>query len=335
MLASQVYFWNEESNEVAWDPPAGSEPRESGENEAVFAAAQASSAPQDSIQGQGSAPEPKHSRPVSAEQAAELDPARLSGPEAALDESMADTEDRELPAQSSLPKQPVDIPMPDEAIGEVHLASKRTHCPGSLSALSSTLLLFLAQDLALEHGQIMPLLERGRRCTLQMKASCSPSAYEGRHRVKSGGRQHISRDTTSLTLVFHPQAAEELLARSWAAAEQLCGRAPLLVRLAVEAEVRTRDWRALAARQRQAAKSQDAAASLSWDAFQHAARADWERLQGALPGALREAEAASAQAAAAVAAARQPRGASPEDGEVPQQKVSILALFMRLLLQLC
>ena len=106
------------------------------------------------------------------------------------------------------------------------------------------------------------------------------------------------------------------------------------MRLAVEAEVRARDWRALAARQRDAAERRDAAASLSWDAFQHAARADWERLQGALPGALRDAEAASAQAAAAVAAARQPRGASLEDGEVPQQKVSILALFMRLLLQL-
>ena len=135
--------------------------------------------------------------------------------------------------------------------------------------------------------------------------------------------------------MFRPQAAEELLARSWAAAEQLCGRAPLLVRLAVEAEVRARDWRALAAQQRRAAESRDAAASLSWDAFQQAARADWERLQGALPGALREAEAASAQAAAAVAAARRPPGASSEDGEVVQGKLSILILFVHPPMQPC
>ena len=123
-----MYFWNEESNEVAWDPPAGSVPRESGEVQAVFAAAQASSAPQGSIQGEGSAPGPTHSRPASAEQAAELDPARLSGPEAALNEAMADAEDGELPAHPSLPTQPVQIPTPDEAIGQVQLASSHTHC---------------------------------------------------------------------------------------------------------------------------------------------------------------------------------------------------------------
>ena len=128
--------------------------------------------------------------------------------------------------------------------------------------------------------------------------------------------------------MFRAQVAKELLARSWAAAERLCGPAPLLVRLAVEAAVRARDWQALAARQQQAAESQDAAASLSWEAYQQAARANWELLQGALPGALQEAEAASAQAAAAVAAARQPLGASPEDGEVTEEKVSILSLSM-------
>ena len=113
------------------------------------------------------------------------------------------------------------------------------------------------------------------------------------------------------------QAAQDLLAQSWAAAEQLCGPAPLLVRLAVEAEVRLRDWQALAAVQRLAAETGDAAGALSWESYQRGVRAELQLLQGALPGALQEAQAASASAAAAVAAAaQQAEEAAPEDGEV-------------------
>lgn len=119
-----------------------------------------------------------------------------------------------------------------------------------------------------------------------------------------------------------PQAARELLAQSWAAAEQLCGPAPQLVRLAVEAEVRLRDWQALAAVQRQAAESGGAAGALSWASYQRAVRAKLELLQGALPGALQEAQAASASAAAAVAAAaQQAEEATWEEGEVSADAV--------------
>lgn len=112
-----------------------------------------------------------------------------------------------------------------------------------------------------------------------------------------------------------------MLEQSWAAAEQLCGPAPLLVRLAIEAEVRLRDWRALAAQQKQAAEASDAAASLSWASFEIAARISWEQLQGALPRALQEAQAASTRAVAAVAAAAQQADAALEDGEASADKV--------------
>ena len=72
---------------------------------------------------------------------------------------------------------------------------------------------------------------------------------------------------------LHLQAAQDLLAQSWAAAEQLCGQAPLLVRLAIEAEVRLRDWQALAAMQRQAAETSNTAGLLSWESYQSAAKA--------------------------------------------------------------
>ena len=152
---------------MAWGPPAGSEPRESGENEAVFAAAQASPVPQDSVQGEGSTPEPKHSRPASAEQAAELDPARLGAPEAALEDSMADTKDGELPAHSSLPMQPVQIPMPDEAIGQVQLASSHTQCSSQpFRLIASLCTCSWAKAWCQLHGQTVPLRARNRRCIL-------------------------------------------------------------------------------------------------------------------------------------------------------------------------
>ncbi len=125
------------------------------------------------------------------------------------------------------------------------------------------------------------------------------------------------------------QAAQDLLTQSWAAAEQLCGPAPLLVRLAVEAEVRLRDWQALAASQRRAAGAGSAAGSLSWGSYQSKVQAELELLQGALPGALQEAQAASASAAAAVAAAaQQVEEAAQEDGEVPAEMVCSCATLV-------
>ncbi len=121
------------------------------------------------------------------------------------------------------------------------------------------------------------------------------------------------------------QAAQELLAQAWGAAERLCGPTPLLVRLAVEAEVRLRDWRALMAVQHASAEAGDAKALLSWEVYQGSARASLELLQGALPGALQEAQAASAKAVAAVAAATMQAEAALEDGEVLAHKARSLS----------
>lgn len=37
MSSGKVYFWNIDTNEVAWDPPEGSEPRSAEENAATLA----------------------------------------------------------------------------------------------------------------------------------------------------------------------------------------------------------------------------------------------------------------------------------------------------------
>lgn len=93
--------------------------------------------------------------------------------------------------------------------------------------------------------------------------------------------------------------------------------------------MRLREWQALAAAQARAAHSGDAAGSLSWESYQRTVEANLELLQGALPGALQEAQAASANAAAAVAAAaQQAEDAAPEDGEVSAKTVRTGTLYI-------
>ena len=41
MASSAVYFWNESTDEVAWAPPAGAQPRSKRDTDALFAGARA------------------------------------------------------------------------------------------------------------------------------------------------------------------------------------------------------------------------------------------------------------------------------------------------------
>lgn len=96
---------------MAWNPPAGSEPRAKRELEAVFAAAQGSSqvsgGPEESVNAAKSGQEGSSS---AEEPAISVAPNAI---EAGQDKSMADREDGELEAK------PAQIPVPDEAIEQV------------------------------------------------------------------------------------------------------------------------------------------------------------------------------------------------------------------------
>jgi len=120
----QVYFWNEENNEVAWDPPEGSQPRTEGENEAVFAAAHATpetieavkiESPAAAAEDVGVSAEDKQAAPLKAQVPLGMKALGLSTAEAPDDVQMTEREDGELEAG------PANVPMPDEAVEKVHV----------------------------------------------------------------------------------------------------------------------------------------------------------------------------------------------------------------------
>lgn len=244
MGGGRVYFWNEHTDEVAWDPPAGAVPRSQQANNATFAASTAVAGPGEAqASGRGAVP--------AQEAVPELPQQPESGAEDAVGNGVGQRQSGSQHEQGASPQQVVDLA---------------------------------------EEGEI--------------EASAEP-----------GANIAVPDESVGST-------GEALLARAWKAAERLCGPTPLLVRLAVEAEVRLRDWRSMSKAQATAARSGDASASLAWPGYEaHVARV-WRQLEAAFPLALQEAERSSAAVAAAVADAaaaqgQEPAPEPPEDGEVP------------------
>ncbi|KAK9906386.1 hypothetical protein WJX75_000970 [Coccomyxa subellipsoidea] len=249
MDSGKVYFWNEETDDVAWDPPEGSVPRSKQQNDATFAAAHAA------------APEAKpvsrtalDSRPAAEAAECSAD-AAVATPRSPQEESMAAQYQGSRPA-GGLDRQPDELPAQDDP----------------------------------EEGEIDKRTAAVER----------PAEEVG---------------TTG----------EELLTSAWEAAERICGPVPLLVRLAVEVEVRLRDWRTFSEAQRRAADSGERGRALSWASYQRSVQENWRTLQAALPMALTEAEAGLAAATAAIAdasaaAAGAPQVPEAEDGEEERKR---------------
>jgi hypothetical protein len=261
MASGSVYFWNEDTNEVAWDPPDGALPRSKESNRQVFAEAHAEK-PQpedDTRQPDARAQSEVPGRQKTKEGAGVPDDGVSEGPESF---SLPATKDKDQPDQ---------VQSPEEA--EVVSGSDQ------------------------EEGQLN-----------------EEPAVEGK--VPDAPLEEVG------------QAGEALLQRVWEAAESLCGPTPLLVRLAVEVEVRLREWKTLSDRQRQAAEAGSPDMALSWASYQQLVQQSWRVLEEALPAALEEAQRQSTAAAAAMAeasaaaaaAAAPPTEPDREDGEVPEEE---------------
>ncbi len=243
MGSGKVYFWNEDTDDVAWDPPEGSVPRSKQQNDATFAAAHAVPEP-DAISGDALSSPP------------DAEPAVRSA-----EPAVGDPPDESTPAEAARPG----------------TSGGADELPDEPAARSDQ-----------EEGEIDERAAAVER----------PAEEVG-------------------------TAGEELLASAWEAAERICGPMPLLVRLAVEVEVRLRDWRAFSDAQRRAADSGDLGGALSWAVYQRSVQESWRTLQAAMPMALQEAEAGLAAATAAMAdttaaaagASQAPEAA--EDGEIP------------------
>eukprot|EP00884_Botryococcus_braunii_P004195 jgi/Botrbrau1/13777/Bobra.0056s0030.2 len=208
MSSGKVYFWNIETNEVAWDPPEGSVPRSDEENAATLAQSRGEStkagSPEDQNQSgdlhAGAAGEAENGTEEAAE---ELD----------IDDNDNAPETQKQDGNALLQKE--DVPHPDEIEIAVPLPAE----------------------------------------------SIGPS-----------------------------YAA--LVQLTWQHAEAACGGSiPAIVRLAVEAEVRWRDWQMLSDVQFAAAASKNLDATLSWPSYESYMRESLEALQNASVSELAAAEA--------------------------------------------
>ena len=259
MGSGRVYFWCEDNDEVAWDPPEGSVPRSKQQNDATFAAAHA-----DTEEDAGHA----GSRGVESS--------------VAVQESATRTTDAVL-ATTALAQPFTGGKVAQDQTPEVQ---------GGASALPE------------DPGQV---LDQPATLSDQEEGEIKALAAE------------IDRPSDEVE-----KSGKELLESAWEAAERICGPVPLLVRLAVEVEVRLRDWRAFSEAQQRAADAGDHAGALSWASYQRSVQESWQTLKTALPMALQEAESASAAVAAAVAdasaaAAAASQAPDVEDGELPQK----------------
>jgi hypothetical protein len=110
-----VYFWNEANNEVAWDPPAGSEPRSKGDNKAIFAAAHTAPEGAQSDASDAAATEAgklqEHASSTAGPMAVQVRSKAADLP--GHDRHVPGTEEGELAADAS------QIPTPDESIEQV------------------------------------------------------------------------------------------------------------------------------------------------------------------------------------------------------------------------
>lgn len=122
-----MYFWNEANNEVAWDPPAGSQPRSEGENEAVFAAAHAAPGEAPSGASDEAATEPGEQQAPSIAVPAAVQALSTVAELPGHDRQAAGTEEGELPADAS------QIPKPDESIQQVYQTTSPAYLSVQLS----------------------------------------------------------------------------------------------------------------------------------------------------------------------------------------------------------
>ncbi|BDA46282.1 hypothetical protein COCOBI_08-3740 [Coccomyxa sp. Obi] len=259
MGSGRVYFWCEDTDEVAWDPPEGSVPRSKQQNDATFAAA--------------------HAVPGT-----EMGSVELCGMESSVgvQETAAHITDAVL-ATAAVEEPPVEGKAVQDQTQEVP--------QGGVSASPE------------DPGQKLN------------QPSTASDQEEGEIGVRAAA---IDRPSDEVE-----KAGKELLESAWEAAERICGPVPLLVRLAVEVEVRLREWRAFSEAQQRAAEAGDGTGALSWASYQRSVQESWSTLKAALPMALQEAESASAAVAAAVAdasaaAALASQAPDMEDGELPE-----------------
>ena len=225
MASGKVYFWDSDTNEVAWQPPANAKPRSKHDNAATFAA---------------------H---VSANDVAVT--AMDTDPAAAAAAAPGST-----PIASSDTAQALDNGAQGAAGNDKQAARSTDITLAQTDQLSSE----EEEDGQLEAGTGPVAREAPAQAVLAL-----PEAQVG-----MVGQQVV-----------------DLLRQS---NHRLCRNIPQLVRLAVEAEIRQRDWQMFSSKQQRAVDQSQPEAAVTWADIQDHMQWRWQSIQAALPAAVAEAQ---------------------------------------------
>jgi len=280
MGSRAVYFWHEATDAVAWDPPPGAQPRSKRDRDAAAADARGGGGGGGDSGGGGSLLAAGEAVPAAPASKAAADAARFTGGGAAA--------------------------APASAADVAHHAAGCSRLPSGVRAVAQAAVAEAAPAAVLDSG-IMPA------ATAAAAAAAAADACTGAAQRSPGlgpgdsAPQARDPDADRAADAATAAAGTALLERAQEAALRLCGPAPNLVRLAVEAEVRLREWGEWAAevgasaagrdpaRNQPAAhvslsSEQDAAAApavtgagIPWQRYRRAAMDAWARMAAALP----------------------------------------------------
>lgn len=259
MASGKVYFWDSTTDEVAWDPPAGTQPRSKQETADTFAA---------HISANSTAP---NSQRTAAAESAASEGAALASAEAAV---------------------------PTAAAAAAAAAQQGSHSEsasheGPINAVHATEVpAETAQHVTAEQeGDIKADISSGMASADQAALPAASTAAQASQPTPAT----LSALTVAVeTSVPPPSASVAALGTQTAQEVQaallaFCPGIPHLVRLAVEAEVRQQDWQMFAAKQQTAADQGLPGGVLSWKDFQDHVQWRWHSMQAALPDAVAQA----------------------------------------------
>lgn len=283
MASGKVYFWDSNTDEVAWEPPAGTQPRSKQETADTFAEHLSANSTPPNTQV---AATPQTSASPGAMAADAPDDAT------AANDAVAVVRDRHAESASS------ESSVEDVGAAESP-ATKRQQLASDIDGAEVPAATIQQVGSSHEDGEVNTAELTGGSLTADKATSSAAhtSAQADNNLPVSAIQPTPAADAVATHAVLAAPPSTEVAALGAQTAQQVqaallafCQGVPQLVRLAVEAEVRLQDWQMFAGKQQCAADQGLPSEVLSWQDFQDHVQWRWRSIAAAIPDAVAQAQ---------------------------------------------
>ena len=264
MATGKVYFWDSTTDEVAWEPPAGTQPRSKQETADTFAA---------HISATSTAPTSE----TPAAEATATETAATAAPSAAAPAAIDSLEGADAAAAKSASSESSVEHMDDTSPAEAHQQAISDQEDGELAA---------THDRATSTAEVAVATSQAAR-PLSATSNLTDAAGHPVAAAEATGRHP---DAIAVPSSHVAALGRSIAEQAQAALHTLCHDMPQLVRLAVEAEIRVQDWQMFAAKQQSAADKALPDEALSWKDFEDHVQWRWRSVEASMPDALAQAQ---------------------------------------------